>query len=208
MGVLIRIWRKPQGFFAPFFLGVMNLGHLPFIKKVLSEVPLGASDTVLDVGCGGGNAVRLMAKSAGKVCGVDYSPVCVKKSIRANILRVEAGQVSIREGNAEELPFEDNTFDLITAFETIYFWPDIESAFREIHRKLKPSGIFLVACETCAPEDGRKHFLEDIDVGKGPFHIYGYGEVRGILEKAGFSDIKELLSQKRLWLCLSARKSG
>jgi SAM-dependent methyltransferase len=120
--------------------------------------------------------------------------------------QIEAGRVFIREGSADEPPFEDGMFDLITAFETIYFWPDIESAFREIRRKLKPSGVFLVACETCAPEGGGKHFLEDIDAGNGPFHIYGRGEIRGVLERAGFADIKELLPQERRWLCLSARK--
>ena len=209
MGALIRTWRKPQGFFAPLFLGTMNLGNLPFIKRVLSEVLIGPSDTVLDIGCGGGNAVRIMADSAAeKIFGIDHSPVCVEKSIRVNKLQIEAGRVFIQEGDAGNPPFEDGMFDLITAFETIYFWPDIESAFQGIRRKLKPSGVFLVACETCAPEGGGKHFLEDIDAGKGPFHIYGRDEIHGILEKAGFTDIKELLPQKRAWLCLSARKGS
>jgi ubiquinone/menaquinone biosynthesis C-methylase UbiE len=207
MGVLIRAWRKPQGVFAPLFLGTMNLGHLPFIKKVLSEVSIGPSDRILDVGCGGGNAVCVMARSGAKVYGIDHSPACVEKAARTNRRRIESGQVSICEGDAGKLPFEDNMFDLITAFETIYFWPNIESAFREIRRKLVPSGIFLVACETRAPEGG-KHFLEDVDSGKEPFHIYSCGEIRGLLEKAGFTDIKELLPQKPRWLCLSAQKAG
>jgi SAM-dependent methyltransferase len=205
MGVLIRAWRKPRGVFAFLFIDTMNLGHLPFIKTVLSAVPVGPSDTVLDVGCGGGNAVRVMARSAGKVYGIDHSPVCVEKSIRVNRFQIKAGRVSIQEGDAGDLPFEDGMFDLITAFETIYFWPDIVSAFRGIRRKLKPSGVFLVACETRAPESGEKHFLEEVDAGKRPFHIYGRSELRGILEEAGFADIQEPLPQKRRWLCLSAR---
>jgi ubiquinone/menaquinone biosynthesis C-methylase UbiE len=186
----------------------MNLGHLPFIKKVLSAVPIGPSDMVLDIGCGGGNAIRVMAKSAGKVCGIDHSLACVEKSIRVNRSQIEAGRVFIQEGDAGGLPFEDGMFDLITAFETIYFWPDIESAIRGLRRKLKPSGVFLVACETRAPENKERHFLEDVDAGKGAFHVYGRGEIRGILEKTGFADIKEPLPQKRRWLCLTARKGG
>jgi SAM-dependent methyltransferase len=183
------------------------IGHLPFIKKVLSEVLIEPSDTILDVGCGGDNAVRVMARSGAKVYGIDHSPACVEKAARTNHRQVQSGRVSILEGSAGELPFEDNTFDLITAFETIYFWPNIESAFGEIRRKLKPSGVFLVACETRAPEGG-KHFLEDADAGKEPFHIYACGEIRGVPEKAGFVDIKELLPQKPRWLCLSAQKAG
>lgn len=46
------------------------------------------------------------------------------------------------------LPYGDGAFDLVTAFETVYFWPDLEKAFQEILRTLKPGGRFLLVCET------------------------------------------------------------
>ena len=46
------------------------------------------------------------------------------------------------------MPFEDNTFDIITAFETVYFWPEIEKSFNEVKRILKPGGIFLIVLES------------------------------------------------------------
>jgi hypothetical protein len=76
----------------------------------------------------------------------------------------------------------------------------------EINRKLKPSGLFLVACEVCRPESGEKHFLEDADTGNGAFRIFGRGEMRAILSNTGFINIKELLPQENRWLCLSAQK--
>jgi ubiquinone/menaquinone biosynthesis C-methylase UbiE len=206
MGALILNWRKPQGFFAPLLLSAMNLGHLPFIKKVLAEVSITSSDTVLDIGCGGGNAISIMAKSAGKVYGMDHSPECVKKAIGKNKSQVKSGRVVICERDACRIPFEDGMFDLITAFETVYFWPDIESAFMEIRRKLKPSGAFLVACEACRPEGGKKHFLESVDVKNTAFRIFERREIRDFLSKTGFANIRELSPQKPHWLCLSARK--
>jgi SAM-dependent methyltransferase len=186
----------------------MNTGHSRFTRKVLGEVSITPSDTVLDIGCGGGNAISIMAELGGVVCGIDYSPSCVKKSVAKNRSGVEAGRVVIREGDAGAIPFEDGMFDLITAFETVYFWPDAEAAFLEINRKLKPSGIFLVACEMRRPESGEKHFIEDADTGNGTFRIFGCDEMKDILGNAGFIDIKELLPQEKLWLCLSARKKS
>jgi SAM-dependent methyltransferase len=132
----------------------------------------------------------------------------VEKSINKNRSGVKAGRVVIREGDAEAIPFEDGMFDLITAFETVYFWPDAEAAFLEINRKLKPSGVFLVACEVRRPESGEKHFLEDADTGKGAFRVFGRGEMKGILGNAGFVNIKELLPLENRWLCLSAQKKS
>ncbi|MDR1134371.1 MAG: class I SAM-dependent methyltransferase [Synergistaceae bacterium] len=206
MGWLIRELRKPSGFLAPFLISSMNLGHSRFTRKVLGEVSITSSDKILDIGCGGGNAISIMAESCGAVYGIDPSPSCVKKSTDKNRNGVKTNRVVIREGDAEAIPFGDGTFDLITAFETVYFWPDVESAFMEIHRKLKPSGIFLVACETRRPESGEKHLLEDIDTGNGTFRIFGRGEMRDILSAAGFVDIKELLPREDRWLCMSAQK--
>jgi SAM-dependent methyltransferase len=161
---------------------------------------------VLDIGCGGGNAISIMSELGGRVYGIDYSPSCVKKSISKNRNGVKAGRVVIREGDAEAIPFEDGMFDLITAFETVYFWADVEAAFLEIHRKLKPSGVFLVACDMRRPESGEKHFLEDTDTGSGTFRIFEHSEMRDILCNAGFVNIKELLPQEKRWLCLLAQK--
>jgi ubiquinone/menaquinone biosynthesis C-methylase UbiE len=206
MGWLTRELRKPSGFLAPLLINLMNSGHSRFTRKVLGEVSITSSDTILDVGCGGGNAISIMSELGGMVYGIDYSPSCVKKSISKNRNGVKAGRVVIREGNAEAIPFEDGMFDLITAFETVYFWPDVEAAFLEIHRKLKPSGVFLVACDMRRPESGEKHFLEDTDTGSGTFRIFEHSEMRDILCNAGFVNIKELLPQEKRWLCLLAQK--
>lgn len=46
-----------------------------------------------------------------------------------------------------DLPFGNDVFDLITAFETIYFWPDILEALKQVHRVLKPNGTFMICNE-------------------------------------------------------------
>lgn len=48
-----------------------------------------------------------------------------------------------------QLPFEAERFDLVTAFETVYFWPDLPKSFREIRRVLRPGGTLLI-CNECS----------------------------------------------------------
>lgn len=81
---------------------------------------------------------KLLEKSPkGKVFGIDYSEVSVRKSKKVNKFAVERKHCEILQGNVQELPFANETFDLATAFETIYFWSDIDQSFSQIYRVLK-----------------------------------------------------------------------
>ena len=89
-----------------------------------------------------------MAEKARKVYGVDYSEKSVKISRQVNKDLIDKGTVDVKQGNVQNLDYEDNTFDIVTAFETVYFWPDIEKCFGEVKRVLKPGGIFLIGMES------------------------------------------------------------
>ncbi len=67
--------RKPTGNFGRFFAMSMNRGHWPVTRWGLSHVKIKKSDTILDIGCGGGKTVNHLVVMApeGKVCGIDYS---------------------------------------------------------------------------------------------------------------------------------------
>ncbi|WP_405270694.1 class I SAM-dependent methyltransferase [Methanobrevibacter sp.] len=99
------------------------------------------SDIILDIGCGGGTNVKRMASKSAKVYGVDYSPKAVE---RAKELNKDIKNVEIIESSVSNLPFEDNTFDVITAIKTVFFWPDLVNDFKEVKRVLKPDGIFAI----------------------------------------------------------------
>lgn len=156
LDTFIDLLGRPRGPLAPVLLSLMNIGHKPFIESVLSEIPIERSYTVLDIGCGGGIAIARMADRAQKVYGIDISPASVKKASSKNRKQIQSGRVSIMEGDVASLPFEDDTFDLVTAFETIYFWKDLELCFAAINRKLKPGGTFLAACEAMRKSNGEK----------------------------------------------------
>ena len=118
--------RKPQGKLGNIQLKSMNKEHTPVSLWGLKHLNIKSDDVILDVGCGGGINVKRMAECAKKVYGIDYSIESVKLSKEVNEKLIDEGKVEILEGNVKDLPFEDNAFDIVTAFETVYFWPDIE----------------------------------------------------------------------------------
>ncbi|MDR2051213.1 MAG: class I SAM-dependent methyltransferase [Deltaproteobacteria bacterium] len=203
---LVGWWSRPGGVLAYSFLGLMNLGHKSFLERTLRAAEIRPGGTVLDIGCGGGYALSRLAEKAEKVYGLDHSASSVGKSILLNQRKVESGQMEVRLGSVTELPFADGSFDLITAFESIYFWPEAAACLAGIYNKLKPEGFFLVACTSSAPEEGEKHFFRDADPEN--FHVFGRAELEEMLLSAGFSSIRSLCPEKPSWLCLMARKQG
>ena len=181
--------RKPQGKLGNFQLKSMNKEHTPLSLWGLTHLNIKPEDIILDVGCGGGINIKRMAENAKKVYGIDYSIESVKLSKEVNEKFIKEGKVEIQEGNVKSLPFEDNTFDIVTAFETVYFWPDIEKCFGEVKRVLKPGGIFLIGMETNGSDNFImkfwKHFID--------MEMYTDNEIKAFLENNDYSQITAYL---------------
>lgn len=139
---------NPKGKLGKMQLKSMNKEHTPVSLWGLKHIDIKKTDVILDIGCGGGMNVNRMAQKAKKVYGVDYSSESVNLSREINHDLIKRGVVEIHEGNVLNLPYPDNSFDIVTAFETVYFWPEIENSFGEVKRVLKPDGIFLIGMES------------------------------------------------------------
>jgi ubiquinone/menaquinone biosynthesis C-methylase UbiE len=149
VSVVLAQCRKPMGWPGRFFAWLMNRSHSSLTDWGLTHVVIGKRDTALDVGCGGGRTVQKLATIAtdGKVCGIDYSEASVRTSRSANRQAIQAGRVEIQRASVSQLPFPDGMFDLVTAVETHYYWPDLTADMREILRVLKPGGKLLMIAE-------------------------------------------------------------
>ena len=191
--------RRPEGLGGKLMVSMMNLGHGALAEWGLQHLEVPSDAAVLDCGCGGGaNIKKLLEKAAqGSVKGIDYSDVSVEKARSLNASAISAGRCEIMQANVAELPFADSTFDLVTAFETVYFWPGISDSFREVGRVLKQGGTFFI-CNECS-EDNK---WTDIVSG---MVIYTADELTQLLTQAGFTDIVMHKNDKG-WLCATARK--
>ena len=127
----------------------MNVSHAKMTDWGLQHITFPRDASILDIGCGGGWTVRKLATRApdAKVIGLDYSAVSVSVSSETNAEQIKLGQVQIQEGSVAALPSPDCTFDIVTAIETHYYWPDLPANMQEIHRVLKPGGSFALIAE-------------------------------------------------------------
>ena len=195
--------RKPQGLGGKLMVNAMNLGHRALANWGFQFLPLAADARVLDCGCGGGaNLAKLLkACPAGIVKGIDYSPVSVERAQELNRKAIQAGRCVVTQGSVQDMLFAGNWFDAVTAFETVYFWPELPRSFREVRRVLKPGGTFLL-CNECGGEDPKDEKWTEKIPG---MTIYTPEELRGFLQQAGFQDIQVHQNGKG-WLCVTARK--
>ena len=208
MGLLSKIFsntRKPEGVFGKMMVNGMNGGgHADLANWALSSLQIKEDSQILDIGCGGGaNIARLIQRAPkGRVQGVDYSPVSVAKSKKVNAKAIGEGRCQVQEANVAELPYEENIFDIITAFETIYFWPDIEHCFNEVKRVLKPGGQFVIVNE----DDGLSGDNEKWEKLIEGMHTYKPEEIRLHLSNSGFKGINIQKNEAKHWLKATAVK--
>ena len=194
--------RKPEGFGGKIMVAMMNVGHSAVARWGLQFLNAAPDAKVLDCGCGGGaNMKRLLKKCPkGIVKGIDYSSVSVKKARRLNQAAIQEGRCVVWQGSVEHIIFAKDWFDIVTAFETVYFWPDLPQCFLEVWRVLKPGGIFLICNESNGDTDKDEKWTRII----GGMTIYKDTELEAYLEQAGFRDVQ--IHKRKSWLCVTARK--
>ena len=195
--------RKPAGLGGKVMVTMMNLGHRPLADWGFQFLHVDKSAVVLDCGCGGGANIRALLKRCpeGVVKGIDYSPVSVEKTRKLNEAATQAGRCAVMQGSVMDMLFAASQFDAVTAFETVYFWPDLPQGFREVFRVLKPGGTFLI-CNECGGDNAQdEKWTEKIN----GMTIYKDTELQDFLEQAGFHDI-QIHKHPNGWLCVTAQR--
>lgn len=195
--------RRPEGLGGKLMVSVMNLGHRPLAAWGMRELPVPETAAVLDCGCGGGANIGTLLRKCprGIVKGVDYSEISVQTARKVNRRAIEDGRCVVWQGSVTELIFASSWFDLVTAFETVYFWPDLAQSFREILRVLKPGGTFLI-CNECGGEKEADNAWTKRIPG---MTIYRDTQLQAALEQAGFRSV-QIHKNKNGWLCVTAQK--
>lgn len=175
----------PRGFLGRLMLRGMNRFHAPLADWALPMIDWQTDWHVLDVGCGGGANIARMLRlcPAGQVDGLDVSEESVAFARRCN--RTELGRrCQVRQGEVKQLPYGEAELNVVTAFETIYFWKDLQAAFGEIRRVLRPGGWLLICCEASDPAN--TSWTDMID----GMRVYAPEDIEKRLSEAGFEDIQ------------------
>ena len=193
--------RKPEGFLGKMMLKGMNTGHAKMADWGLSHLYNVDPENIVDLGCGGGrNAAELLKKyPEAKVTAVDYSALSVEQAREYNRKMIAAGRCTVQQGDVSALKLPEGSYDLATAFETIYFWPGLTRCFCQVAKVLKPGGYFLI----CNESDGTDAIsLKIIDGMKN----HTAEEIEASLKEAGFSKIKIDRLRNKPWITVLAKK--
>ena len=165
-------------------------------SAIINFIP--AASAVLDLGCGGGVYSAAAARKGGKyIVALDYSPVCVKAA-RINMLQIGSLEIQAIVGNAVELPFRSEAFDLVLCIDLIEHVQKDDVLISEIGRVLKPKGRLLIATQNSS---SLNYLLEGLVqrwvlrnrkwMGWDPTHVrfYTYKSLRHLLNSQGFEII-------------------
>lgn len=196
--------KKPEGFGGKIMVTMMNSGHSKLADWGISFLSLSKDAAVLDCGCGGGANLHKLLKHCpkGTVTGIDYSSVSVEKSKKLNAKAVTEGCCRVLEASVAALPFENHKFDVVTAFETVYFWPELVDCFREVYRVMKNGGTFLVCNEATGDTNKNDKWTQIIS----EMTIYRDVQLKTALEEAGFTNIQIHKNVHQDWLCVTGQK--
>jgi SAM-dependent methyltransferase len=138
---------NPRGLLGRLVGHVMALNNRKRSRWVLSLLALRETDRVLEVGFGSGADIHRVAQVAvkGLVAGVEHSRTMLGQASSRNRQSIGEGQVQLREGSAEHLPFADNSFDKVFSINSVQFWEGLDQSFAEAARVLLPGGLLATA---------------------------------------------------------------
>ncbi len=177
----------------------MTAGRGRASRAVVTAARLGPADTVVDVGCGPGTAVRLASGSTAAVVGVDPSPIALTLARWISTLRRSPG-ITWALGSAENLPVPDEGATVVWALSSLHHWSDRRTGLAETHRALRPEGRLIVAeRRTRAGAKGHAaHGLSEAQI----------DEVVQELRAVGFHQIEQEMASagRRPRVLISARK--
>lgn len=160
----------------------------PMHDSLIQELDLITFTAILDVGCGIGTFLSMVSnKFDVKLSGIDISPGMIKKS------RELLGEgADLRVGDSEHLPWDDETFDIVTCIASFHHYPNPESVLMEMKRVLKHGGSLMITDPWASnPWIFLANLIARTGLNRGgDIKVYSQKEMEELLEKCGFVSMK------------------
>jgi ubiquinone/menaquinone biosynthesis C-methylase UbiE len=157
------------------------------LQKLLDMAEITGEEALLDVATGGGHTANAFAGRVKKVTAVDITPEMLEAA--ENFIKGNGySNVEFKIGDAENLPFSDGLFDIVTCRIAPHHFPDVKKFIEEVHRVLKPNGQFLLDDNVVPEEDEFDLFYNTIEKKRDYSHFRAWkkSEWLRMLELAGF----------------------
>jgi ubiquinone/menaquinone biosynthesis C-methylase UbiE len=192
-----QVWG--QLIFAPMW----NRRNAALNDLMLKKLALQADDRVLEIGFGGGYLLGQMLSTAGFVAGVDVSGAMVDFCEKRYRRFIQAGKLDLKNGVAENLPYEAGRFTKVCSVNSIFYWQDAKQALEECWRVLRGSGqcfLCFTSRESLSPRSFSQHGLT----------LYEGDDIARILREVGFGEIsvEQAQDRHRIFWCVTGMKSA
>ena len=178
--------RKPSGWLGKNILSPMFVtGNASLNELVFDLLDVDKNHKLLEIGFGPGVLIKQICDQVPdcKVIGLDFSPTMVKQATQLNKKFIKRFQLTLIDGNSDDLPFDYEGFDSVFSANTLYFWQPPEPHFNEILRVLKPGGKFVMGFRT-----GEQ--IDQMQLHPTIFARYSETDVINLLEAVGFESIE------------------
>lgn len=134
----------PNGFGGSVISLIMNRQNRPLYDETIRLLSLSDSDSVLDIGCGNGYVLNLLARQHNATfTGIDTSENIIETALRRNRRYVKSNKMNFTCQDVSSMSFADGSFSKAYTINTVYFWNDLHKTMSEIWRVLSPNGVFI-----------------------------------------------------------------
>ena len=141
---IARQLSKPTGLGGKLIFSIMNRQNQPLYEETIRLLSLSDTDKVLDIGCGNGYVLNLLAQQYDcRLTGIDISLSIIEEASQRYRKFVKDGRMAFSCQSADAMSFADCSFDKAYTINTVYFWKDLDTTMSEIWRVLKPDGLFI-----------------------------------------------------------------
>jgi ubiquinone/menaquinone biosynthesis C-methylase UbiE len=156
------------------------------LAELINKVRVSPTDRVLDIGTGAGHTAIAFAPYVASVVAYDLTPAMLEETER-NAASRGVTNLTTHQGAAENLPFDNESFEIVVCRYTTHHFIDLPRAVGEMARVLKPGGQFVIV-DTTVPEDRElDDQINTLDLIRDPSHIRSYSKLewRALAENAG-----------------------
>jgi SAM-dependent methyltransferase len=184
--LIARQFRKPSGILGHFAARFMKKNNQDYYRRVVELLEVRDSDRILEVGCGAGFVIRMIAEqnAACRIDALDFSCLMLKKTGQNNRPWIRQGRVRLLLGDLGNYDFRRDRYTKIFAVNVLYFWENLGAMLAKLYALLEPKGRLLLFMSS--PERLRKvPFAAD-----GVFNKYSLEHVTNEILRTGFARVK------------------
>jgi len=190
--MIAKQFRKPSGFLGHIAANFMEKNNQDYYVRVVDMLEIGDNDRVLEIGCGAGQALRMLASrnAACVIDGIDFSLFMLKKARRNNREEVNAGRIRLLKGDIADYDFKGETYTKVFAINVVYFWNEIASVLQKLRAIVRPGGRLVMFMASPEKLNQSPHTINSV------FNKYSLDYVKEQLGKAGFSKVSHQTVEK------------